>query len=164
GLRGETLTLEALLAHDKPLLLIFSNPGCGPCQSLLPDIGRLQRERAVSVTVAVISEGTVEANRNKSAEHGLVQVLLQKQREGAEGRAGGGGRAPGGSAGRPGGRGGGGVAGADGPGPGRAGPGADPKGEREGERPAGPGLGAAGPTLPGGSAGSGAEASRSRRQ
>jgi peroxiredoxin len=84
GLRGETLTLEALLAHDKPLLLIFSNPGCGPCQSLLPDIGRLQRERAVSVTVAIISEGTVEANRNKSAEHGLVQVLLQKQREVAE--------------------------------------------------------------------------------
>jgi peroxiredoxin len=84
GLRGETLTLEALLAHDKPLLLVFSNPGCGPCQGLLPDIGRLQRERAASLSVALISEGSVEANRNKSAEHGLVQVLLQKQREVAE--------------------------------------------------------------------------------
>ncbi len=83
GLRGETLTLEALLAPGKPVLLFFTHPDCGPCQSLLPDVGRWQREHA-AVTVAVVSEGTAEANRAKTAEHGVTQVLLQQKREVAE--------------------------------------------------------------------------------
>ena len=81
GLYGETLTLGALLAFQKPVLLIFSDPGCGPCTALLPDIGRWQREYAPTFTVALISRGTPETNRTKVAVHGVTHVLLQQDRE-----------------------------------------------------------------------------------
>jgi peroxiredoxin/uncharacterized membrane protein YphA (DoxX/SURF4 family) len=84
GLHGETMTLDALRAAGKPTMLIFSDPGCGPCNSLLPEIGKWQREDAAKLNVALVSRGTVEANRAKSAEHGLTQVLLQKDREVAQ--------------------------------------------------------------------------------
>jgi uncharacterized membrane protein YphA (DoxX/SURF4 family) len=45
GLYGETLTLEALRARGKPVMLLFTDPNCGPCMSLLPEIGRWQHEQ-----------------------------------------------------------------------------------------------------------------------
>ncbi|HET8629558.1 MAG TPA: MauE/DoxX family redox-associated membrane protein [Thermomicrobiales bacterium] len=80
GLYGETLTLDALRAPGKPVVLVFSDPGCGPCNGLMPDLGRWQREEA-ALTVAVLSRGTAAANRAKSVEHGLSRVLLQADRE-----------------------------------------------------------------------------------
>ena len=84
GLNGETLTLDFLRAGGKPVLLLFSDPGCGPCTSLLPEVGRWQRDYAGKLTVALISRGNVEANRAKASEHGIGQVLLQREREIAE--------------------------------------------------------------------------------
>jgi peroxiredoxin len=84
GLYGEVLTLDALRAAGKPVLLVFSDPGCGPCNALLPEIGRWQRDHAASLTIAVVSRGSADANRAKSAEHGLTNVLLQQEREVAE--------------------------------------------------------------------------------
>jgi peroxiredoxin/uncharacterized membrane protein YphA (DoxX/SURF4 family) len=84
GLHGETMTLDALRAAGKPTMLIFSDPGCGPCNALLPDIGKWQREDGAKLNIALVSRGTVDANRAKSAEHGLTQVLLQKDREVAQ--------------------------------------------------------------------------------
>ncbi|MFL5760002.1 MAG: redoxin domain-containing protein [Thermomicrobiales bacterium] len=84
GLHGETLTLESLLAGGKPVALVFSNPGCGPCNALLPELGRWQRENADRVTIALIGEGSQKANRAKSTEHGMSRVLLQAGREVAE--------------------------------------------------------------------------------
>jgi peroxiredoxin len=81
GMYGETMTLDALRAPGKPVMLIFSDPGCGPCTALLPDIGTWQREHAAKMTVSLISRGTPEANRSKASEHGLTHVLLQKDRE-----------------------------------------------------------------------------------
>ncbi|MFL5700974.1 MAG: MauE/DoxX family redox-associated membrane protein [Ktedonobacteraceae bacterium] len=83
-LTSETITLEALRALGKPVLLLFSDPGCGPCNALLPEIGRWQREHASKVVVALISRGTVEANRPEVTEYGLTHVLLQKDREVAQ--------------------------------------------------------------------------------
>ena len=84
GLYGETMTLDALRARGKPVLLISSDPGCGPCNSLLPDIGKWQREYSGDLTIAVISRGSVEANRAKVTEHGISNVLLQNDREVAQ--------------------------------------------------------------------------------
>jgi len=78
------MTLEALRARGKPLLLFFTDPGCGPCTALLPEIGQWQRDHAAKMRVALISRGTVEANRAKVTEPGVTQVLLQKDREVAE--------------------------------------------------------------------------------
>jgi peroxiredoxin len=84
GLYGETLTLEALRAPGKPVVLIFADPDCGPCTALLPALARWQREHAAQLTLALISRGTVEANQTKTAVHGVTHVLLQQDREVAE--------------------------------------------------------------------------------
>ena len=84
GIFGETMTLDALRSAGKPVMLIFSDPGCGPCNALLPEIGRWQRDHATRLSFAVLSRGAVEANRTKATEHGLSYVLLQKDREVAQ--------------------------------------------------------------------------------
>ena len=84
GLHGETTTLDALRAPGKPIMLIFTDPDCGPCNSLLPDLGKWQREDAGKVTTAIVSRGSAEENRAKSAEHGLTNVLLQQDDEVAD--------------------------------------------------------------------------------
>lgn len=83
-LTSETISLQSLRALGKPIVLLFSDPGCGPCNALLPEIGQWQREHAGKLVVALISRGTVEANRSKVSEHGLRHVLLQHDREVAE--------------------------------------------------------------------------------
>jgi peroxiredoxin/uncharacterized membrane protein YphA (DoxX/SURF4 family) len=80
---GQTLTLEDL-HRGKPAVLIFSDPNCGPCTALLPEIGRWQRDYAEKVRIALVSRGTVKANRAKTEQLGVRDVLLQKDREVAE--------------------------------------------------------------------------------
>lgn len=81
SLNGSLRTLDALRAPRKPVMLVFSDPGCGPCTALLPDLARWQAQHAATLTIALISRGTPEANRAKLSEHGLTHVLLQQDRE-----------------------------------------------------------------------------------
>jgi thiol-disulfide isomerase/thioredoxin len=82
ALDGKRVALGDLLSNGKPLLLVFTNPHCGPCQALMPELGRWQREHRGRLSVAVISEGNLADNRSKAKELGLV--LLQMKREVAE--------------------------------------------------------------------------------
>ncbi len=84
GLYGETSTLESLTARGKPVMLIFSDPGCGPCNSLMPDVGKWQKEFADKLTVSLVSRGDLESNRQKANQHGLQNVLMQKDNEVAD--------------------------------------------------------------------------------
>jgi peroxiredoxin len=84
GLHGETLTLEALRSSGKALMMLFTDPGCGPCNAMLPEVGRWQEEHANKLTLALISRGEVEENKSKAQEHGLSNVLLQKDWEVSE--------------------------------------------------------------------------------
>ncbi|MEZ4570632.1 MAG: MauE/DoxX family redox-associated membrane protein [Thermomicrobiales bacterium] len=81
GLHGETMTLASLLAPGKPLLLLFTDPQCVPCNVLLPEISRWQREYADRMTAVVISRRDRDANLSKVNEHGLSTVLLQDDLE-----------------------------------------------------------------------------------
>src|SRR5215212_10236593 len=81
GLHGETLTLEALRSSGKTVMMLFTEPGCGPCNAMLPDVGRWQEEHAQKLTLALVSRGEVEENKTKASEHGLSNVLLQKDWE-----------------------------------------------------------------------------------
>jgi peroxiredoxin len=83
-LHGQTITLEGLAAAAKPLVLLFTDPGCGPCTGLMPEVSRWQRELASKMTVALVSRGNVADNRAKTAEFGLANLLLQNDREVAE--------------------------------------------------------------------------------
>jgi len=81
NLDGKTTTMAFLRSSGKPLVLLFTDPGCGPCTALLPDVGKWQRDHAAKMQVALVSRGTVEANRAKVTEPGVTNVLLQKNRE-----------------------------------------------------------------------------------
>jgi peroxiredoxin/uncharacterized membrane protein YphA (DoxX/SURF4 family) len=83
-LNGETITLDALRELGKPIILIFSDPGCGPCTALLPEAARWQRDYAGKLTLAFISRGTLKANQSKANENRVTRVLLQRDREVSE--------------------------------------------------------------------------------
>jgi peroxiredoxin len=84
GLHGETLTLEALRSSGKPVMMLFTDPGCGPCNAMLPEVGRWQEEHTQKLTLALICRGEVEENKTKAQEHGLSNMLLQKDWEVSE--------------------------------------------------------------------------------
>jgi peroxiredoxin len=61
--------------RGRHVLLVFSDPECGPCTALLPDLARLQEKNEI----VMISRGDPAENLAKAEEHGLdLPVLLQK--------------------------------------------------------------------------------------
>lgn len=83
-LSGELVTLDDLRAPGLPLLVVFADPGCGPCTALLPELARWQDQHRGRVAVALVSRGDLDVNRAHAEEHGLELVLLQEDREVAE--------------------------------------------------------------------------------
>ena len=83
-LRGEEVALENLRARGKPVVLLFTDPNCGPCADLLPDVGRWQREYAEKLTISLVGRGSVEENHAEVSEHGVENVLLQEDWEVAD--------------------------------------------------------------------------------
>ena len=84
NLEGEAVTLESLCSLGKPILLLFTDPECGYCEELLPEVGRWQDELADEFTIALISCDDPEENREMSNEHGLSRVLLEEDWEVSE--------------------------------------------------------------------------------
>lgn len=80
GLHGEVLTLASQIAAGLPVLLAFTDPGCGPCAALLPQLSQWDRELRGHVTLVLISRGSADQNLTKLAQP-LRTVLLQRDRE-----------------------------------------------------------------------------------
>jgi hypothetical protein len=81
ALGGGDLDLEDLLAAGRGLVVVVTDPGCGACDPLLPEIGRLQRDPATPVPLVMISRGDLEANLAKAREHELQPVLIEDEFE-----------------------------------------------------------------------------------
>lgn len=79
-LDGSTASLDDLLNPGLPLLLVFSHPGCTPCQTMLPAMRTWQTAHATTLTIALISEGSEEDNRSAAA-LGIEHILIQRERE-----------------------------------------------------------------------------------
>lgn len=63
------------------VLLVFSDPACGPCNTLAPELERKSRETA-GTPILMVSRGGEEANLRKIEEHGLTfPVVLQQHWE-----------------------------------------------------------------------------------
>jgi peroxiredoxin len=78
-LDGGELGLDEL--RGRKVLLVFSDPGCGPCNQLAPRLERLYRNR-LKAQVLMVSRGSAEANRAKVVEYGLsFPVVLQRHWE-----------------------------------------------------------------------------------
>ncbi|HLM02747.1 MAG TPA: redoxin domain-containing protein, partial [Pyrinomonadaceae bacterium] len=83
-LNGKPVSLDALLAQNKPLLFFFISPSCNPCKALLPEIEAWRQELKDRVNFVFISSGRAKENIEKFAGAGLKRILLQKEREVAE--------------------------------------------------------------------------------
>lgn len=67
--------------RGQPLLLVFSDPGCGPCMELAPQLEDIHRRQS-ELKVLVVSRGEVAANEAKAREHHLsYPVVLQRHWE-----------------------------------------------------------------------------------
>jgi peroxiredoxin len=76
---GQNVSLKQFLGRR--VLLVFSDPSCGPCNSLIPRLERLAR-RTPDIQIIMISRDGIEVNRAKVAQHGLTfPVLLQRRSE-----------------------------------------------------------------------------------
>jgi peroxiredoxin len=76
-LDGRPLSLGDVLARDRPALLVFVSPTCANCSELLPDLERWRADPGHALSLVVISDGRVEANREKFAAAPSLPVLLQ---------------------------------------------------------------------------------------
>jgi thioredoxin-related protein len=79
---GAFLSLRSLLSRGLPVLLVFSDPKCSPCNALLPELTRAQM--AHSLTIAVVSRGDIADNVSKAEEAKIGDFLVQVDREVAE--------------------------------------------------------------------------------
>lgn len=78
-LDGKELALENF--RGKRVLLVFSDPGCVPCELLAPHLERVHRERK-DLQVLMVSRQDAEINRQKVAKLGLTfPVVLQRNWE-----------------------------------------------------------------------------------
>jgi peroxiredoxin len=78
---GEEVALRDLRSLGRAVLLVFADPGCGPCQAMLPDIARWQQEYEGLLTVTVINSGSPAESRAKAEEHELDYVLCDEERK-----------------------------------------------------------------------------------
>jgi peroxiredoxin len=79
--QGGTVSLESY--RGRRVLLVFTDPHCGPCDALAPDLVRLARQGAVSgLEVLVIGRGDPLENRHKAEQLQLsFPVVLQERWE-----------------------------------------------------------------------------------
>ena len=78
-LDGGELALEEF--RGRRLLLIFSDPHCGPCSAVAPELEKFHREHP-ELPLLMISRGEPKENRAKVKEHGLTfPIVLQQQWE-----------------------------------------------------------------------------------
>jgi Thiol-disulfide isomerase and thioredoxins len=69
--------LSSLLREDKPVMLVFSNANCGPCEELLPEVARWQKALENELTIALLSEGSEKDTRRVAARHALAHLAVQ---------------------------------------------------------------------------------------
>jgi peroxiredoxin/uncharacterized membrane protein YphA (DoxX/SURF4 family) len=81
---GGSKTLDHFLNEGRPLMLLFTNPNCGPCVNLFQEIKDWQLLHGDQLTITLISRGTIKENFVSVAKNGLGQVLLQENTEVAE--------------------------------------------------------------------------------
>ncbi len=76
-LQGQPVSLDDY--RGRHVLLVFSDPHCGPCDELAPHLARLHQEhRNNGLAVILVGRGNEEENRNKAEKFGFeFPVVLQ---------------------------------------------------------------------------------------
>jgi thiol-disulfide isomerase/thioredoxin/uncharacterized membrane protein YphA (DoxX/SURF4 family) len=77
SIEGKPVTLDDLLAHGKPLMLLFVSPNCPPCKTLMPVIQGWERDYNKQLKIALLSKGTAHENRDELMKYELAGLYLQ---------------------------------------------------------------------------------------
>jgi len=75
-LAGNRITNATLRTLARPVLLLSSDPNCGPCTSMQPDLDRWAARYTKEFALVVATRGAKEANRKKFAGTGAAHVLM----------------------------------------------------------------------------------------
>jgi len=81
SISGAQVSLDDLLSYRKPVLILFMSPGCAPCKALLPMINVWERDHGGSLTVALLSKGTLKDNQDELMRYEAKHMLLQGESE-----------------------------------------------------------------------------------
>jgi peroxiredoxin len=78
-LNGDIMSLEQF--RGRRLLLVFSDPHCGPCDVLAPQLAKFhQKHRDNGLALVMVGRGEPQENRMKAKQHGLkFPVVLQQK-------------------------------------------------------------------------------------
>jgi len=78
-LEGNSVSLEDY--RGRRLLLVFTDPTCGPCNELAPHLVRLSRPaRDDGTDILLVARGDLDENRRKAEQHGFTfPVVLQER-------------------------------------------------------------------------------------
>lgn len=76
---GHTVSLEEY--RGRKVLLVFTDPHCGPCDQLAPDLVRLHKQHQDNgLALIMVGRGEAEENRLKAEAHGFeFPVVLQER-------------------------------------------------------------------------------------
>lgn len=69
--------ITTLLSEGKPVLLVFIDPSCGPCEEILPYLAQWQQRFSNSLLIQLISRGSLNENFQKTQQFGLKNIAVQ---------------------------------------------------------------------------------------
>lgn len=78
---GGTQSLSTLLERGKPVILVFTIAGCGPCEPMVPDLLRLQQIAADRATIALVGLHTIQHYDRLRETHGGDLLLIDAVKE-----------------------------------------------------------------------------------
>jgi len=78
-IHGRTIALEQF--RGRKVLLVFTDPQCGPCDALAPELVQLHRRHGNNgLAVVMVGRGNPDLNRKKADEHRIAFPLLLQER------------------------------------------------------------------------------------
>ena len=76
---GRRVSLRALLGRGLPVLLLFSDPGCGHCDALLPQVAGWQHQHRDRLTVALATRRPAGQNGRHAADTRVARCACASQ-------------------------------------------------------------------------------------
>lgn len=77
---GRRVSLRSLVAGSRSAALVFVSPGCGACETLLPELARWRVPLARELPIHVVCSGPPERAREVAATHALGAPLIDADR------------------------------------------------------------------------------------
>jgi thiol-disulfide isomerase/thioredoxin/uncharacterized membrane protein YphA (DoxX/SURF4 family) len=78
-LDGTSVTDAVLKSFGRPTLLLFTDPNCGPCNTIAPDLDRWAAEHGDQYAMVLVTRGDLAANKKKYGESAAAHVIHDKE-------------------------------------------------------------------------------------